>query len=129
MSKKRKLKHPGLRRTNDRVTFNTLAQTVSERTGYKSDDIKEVLRTAIKVIIEIMCNNQAIVLPFIGMFYPYIRTARRAVALKGGQGKPEIVNVPARWVARFRPGAHVVRELMKKDPTPEQIEDLYEDED
>ena len=61
------------------------------------------------------------------MFYPTIKPARDVADMKGGVGDFERVELPARWVVKFRPGEHVVKQLLETPPTREQIDDLYED--
>jgi|SRR5690606_3303813 len=125
--KKKKLKHPGQRMPKVRTNFTDLSTEVSNRTGYRTSDVRDVLKTSFEIIIENLKDNKTVMLPLMGMFYPFIRTARPGVSLKGGVGKPELITVPPRWQAKFKPGNYLLEELAKKDPTPEEIENLYED--
>jgi nucleoid DNA-binding protein len=124
---KRKLKPARLRKTTEHIKIGELAKEVSVRTGFTAVDIKTVLRTSIDVMIEQMKKGTGIVLPKIGMLYSMITAPKASMRMNGGVGEPTKMITPARRVAKFRPGKFIKQELLNQEPTPEEIDSLYED--
>ena len=124
---KRKLKPLSERKPDELVKMNEFAKEISKRTGFTVPDITKVWKTGIDIIIEYMKANKSIVLPKIGMLYPTMKPPRSVMSMNGGIGIPKKMTMGARWVLRFRPGAFVKKELLKVEPTKEQVDNLYED--
>lgn len=121
----RKLKYDYQRRTKDVVHFTEFCKEISRETGFLEKDIKLVWKVGLGLIVKYMFINRSILLPKIGLLFPAIKTARQVTNLKGGVGEPTKMIMPARWVMKFKPGNHVSRELLKKKPTEEEINNLY----
>ncbi len=125
--KKKELKHPQQRRPKEKVTWASFIKEISKRTGFRTDDILIVWRTGLDIIIETMVAKKSILLPKVGTLYPAIKPSRVVVALSGGKKAPEKMTLPARWMIRFLPGKLVSSELLKLEPTEEEIDNLYKD--
>tara|TARA_R110002020_G_scaffold131033_1_gene293011 strand:- start:681 stop:1058 length:378 start_codon:yes stop_codon:yes gene_type:complete len=124
---KRKLKPLSERKPNKMVKLDKLAREVSKDTGFTASDIKLVLRSTIDIIIDYLKEGKSISLPKIGMFFPVIKPPRKVMSMNGGIGVPKAMQMAARWVLRFRPGAFVKKELTNHPVSEKQVEDLYED--
>ena len=124
---KRKLKPLSERKPKEMIKLDKLARKVSEDTGFTSSDIKLVLRSAIDIVINYLKDGKSVSLPKIGMFFPVIKPPRKVMSMNGGVGIPEAMQMAARWVLRFRPGAFVKKELTNHPVSDEQVENLYED--
>lgn len=127
MKEKRKLKYPNKRKPKHRVGADMLAKEVSKRTGFRDNDVKAVFNCYIQVMMEHLANKSAILLPKIGMIYPFIKPPRIAMNLNGGAGDPVPMQMAARWVAKFRPGNQLAAKLLETHVTDEEIDNLYRD--
>lgn len=125
--KKRKLKRPSQRRPKERLNYSEMVKEISKRTGFREDDISQVWREGIDIILETIEDKKCIILPKIGMFYPAIKTARPVIAMNGGVGKPERMMMPDRWILKFRSSDNASDRLAKITPTKEEIDALYVD--
>jgi hypothetical protein len=65
----------------------------------------------------------------VGTLFPSLKPERIGVSLKGGQGAPEKIIVPAAFRLRFMPSATIKDSLAKVEVTPEELEDIYIKED
>jgi nucleoid DNA-binding protein len=124
---KRKLKPLSERKPKELIKMRTLAREVSRRTGYTTKDVTEVWRVGIDVIIEYLKDEKSVILPKVGMLFASIKPSRKVTNMNGGVGFPESMVMAARWVIRFRPGIFIKKDLMNKEVTKEQIDNLYED--
>jgi nucleoid DNA-binding protein len=127
MTNKGKLKPIGDRKPDEMIKMKQFAKEISKRTGFTVSDITYVWRTGIDIIIEYMIQGKSMVLPKIGMFYPFIKPSREVMSMNGGIGEPKKMTMAARWVLKFRPGASVKANLLKHPPTEEEVDNLYED--
>ena len=126
MQNKRQLKPIGDRKPDEMIKMKQFAKEISKRTGFTVSDITMVWRAGIDIIIEYMIQGKSIVLPKIGMFYPFIKPAREVMSMNGGIGTPTKMTMGSRWVLKFRPGANVKAKLLKHSPTEKEVNNLYE---
>lgn len=126
-NKKRKLKRPQQRRPKERLNYSEMVKMISKRTGFREDDISQVWKEGIEIILEAAEQKKGIVLPKIGMFYPFIKTGRTVVAMNGGVGKPQKQFMPSKWILKFRPSKAASNRLSKLTPTDDEIDNLYVD--
>ena len=126
MKSERQLKPISERKPDEMVKMRQFAKEISKRTGFTVSDITMVWRAGIELIIEYMIQGKSIVLPKIGMFYPFIKPSREVMSMHGGIGDPTKMTMAPRWVLKFRPGANVKASLIKHPPTEEEVNNLYE---
>lgn len=125
MAKKKKYKTTRERRPDKRAYIDDIMSEVSKRTGYRLNDVKEVFRMTLDVIIEKILDKSVVELPRIGMFYPMVRPPMRVNKLKPGTGEAEPMTTPAKWVLRFYAGNYTQGELDKIPVTKEEEDNLY----
>lgn len=78
-----------------------LVNSLSEQTGLSKTKSKEVLDTLTSTITSTLADGDKVTLVGFGTFTTTERPARKAMNPKTG----EIIDVPAKRVAKFKPGA------------------------
>jgi nucleoid DNA-binding protein len=124
---KRKLIPYEKRRPKDKLHLTDLADAVSEKTGFKTSDIKLVWQASVDTIIEMVQQHKAVWLPHFGGFYMMLSPPRQVVSMNGGKRPAEKMIAPPVFRLRFREAIGLKDILAKKIPTAEEVEALYED--
>lgn len=125
MGEKRKLKPIQKRRPKHMVGMQEFIQDISDETGFTTKDVRMVWHTGINILIGYLLEGRSLLLYRIGMIYPIIKPSRMVTSLKGNNGTPEKMEMPARWIVKFRPGEFVKKKMLEKPPTKEEINNLY----
>lgn len=140
---KRKLKPLATRRKVKKATFGGILKDVEKRTGFRSVDIKIVVKTFFEVVAERLLSKKAVHISGVGLLYPLIRPARCGVNMNGyglsnikwNEGKqkprpkPEKIMLPDMWALRFYPTKSISKSLQKVEVTEEELENIYLKED
>ena len=129
MEEKRKLKPQRSRRPSEKLNLTNVYFAISEETGFTVSDIKKVLNNYFDVINQGLHDKKTVLIPRVGTLFPSLKPERIGVSLKGGQGAPEKIIVPAAFRLRFMPSATIKDSLAKVEVTPEELEDIYIKED
>jgi DNA-binding protein HU-beta len=78
-----------------------LINSISEKTGLSKSKSKEVLEAVTSTITETLADGDKVTLVGFGTFTTTERPARKAMNPKTS----EVIDVPAKRVAKFKPGA------------------------
>ena len=73
-----------------------------------------------------MLKGFGVSLPKLGIFYPLIKPARTVMSMNGGVGVPTKMKMSDRWQAKFNTSETLDKEMAKRQPTEQEVENLYE---
>ena len=122
----RKLKPLRHRKPKKTTTIKQMTKAISTDTGFTEDDILLVLHSMIRFIKASMVKRLGVSLPKLGIFYPIIKPSRTVMSMNGGVGRPTKMKMSDRWQMKFKCSEAVDRELDKKKPTKQEVDNLYE---
>ena len=125
--KKRELKPLRQRKPQVTTTLPEMSKFIMNETGFRETDIQLVLKSMTKFIKDCLLNNLAVSLPKLGIFYPLLKPARTVMSMNGGVGTPTKMKMSDRWQMKFRPSDSIQSILADKEPTQEEIDNLYKD--
>jgi integration host factor subunit beta len=102
------------------VTKNDMVIEIAKETGLRQVDIKRIVQLTLDGIIQVLASEGRIELRNFGVFEVKERKARKARNPRTG----EEVDVPAKFVATFKPGKMMeekilqIRQVQAKPPVP-----------
>lgn len=125
--KKRKLKPPLKRRSEKRLLKSDHIQMVVDRTGFRKEDILQVIKEYFDIAEEQIKDKGLVLLPNLGMLQAYIRPSRQGVALYGGQKPPKKIVVPPLWKVKFIVNQKFDKDMREIKVTKQEEDSIYED--
>ena len=123
---KRKLKPLRQRKPKMTTTVRDMSRYIKEDTGFTEDDILTVIKSMTRFIKSRMLKGFGVALPKLGIFYPLIKPARTVMSMNGGVGIPTKMKMSDRWQAKFNTSETLDKEMAKRQPTEQEVENLYE---
>ena len=89
------------------MTKKEIVDIILEKTGYKPTEVKKIVQFTFDTIVDALIKGQRIELRNFGVFKVKVRKPRQGRNPKTG----EIVPVPERKVAVFKPGLELKKKL------------------
>lgn len=89
------------------MTKKDIVDIILEKTGYKPTEVKKIVQFTFDTIVDALAKNRRIELRNFGVFKVKVRKPRQGRNPKTG----EMVPVPERKVAVFKPGLELKKKL------------------
>ena len=122
----KKLKPLRHRKPKKNTTIKQMTRYIKEDTGFTEDDILLVIQSMIRFVKASMIKRLGVSLPKLGIFYPIIKPSRTVMSMNGGVGQPTKMKMSDRWQMKFKTSEAVDRLLEEKNPTKNEVDNLYE---
>lgn len=143
--KKRVLKSLYNRMPDNKITKKKLQKLMRERVGksglnpkgLKMVQINDFMDELINVITEQLSLGNSVQLADLMVLYPYLKPPKPVVKMRSTKdnmkgaakkgAKAELTWMGARWVVKMKISKTLKEHLLKRDPTEEEIENIYRD--
>lgn len=140
MEEKRKLKYMYQRMPKEKVNCSDIKKEVAKRLDCPQYKVNEIVSCFLDIVFEKIIAKKQVSLTNIGTLFATIKPGKnvvkmqakksqddqnRARGVKGAKG--ELMWMPARWVAKFKPNNSIAKFLLKKEPSQEELDNIYKD--
>jgi len=124
--KKRVLKTPSKRKPKEFFEYVDVVQQISDSTGFVKAGVKEVLDEFFRLARIAILSKKQVKIQNIGLIYPVVFPEKLTQKLSPHTKKAESMIMPARWVLSFKPANNMKRDLIEKEVTKEDLDNIYE---